>query len=112
MKAKLRKIEVDGQTFLWRAVFLSEESVCLRIWTNGKKTPWVEVVYPFADPWLNFPRSAVPDATTAPSEPLRPGRVAEIIRQVGELHQSSGDRAPPRIYTLTAEGRVAVMPGR
>jgi hypothetical protein len=108
MKAKLRKIKVDDQTFLWRIVRVSQASVCLRVWIDGRKMPWLEVICRFDDPWLSFPESASLDSASANSlqfEPLRPKQIAEIIRQVVERCQSTGQSMAHR-YALARDGHL------
>ncbi len=116
MKAKLRTIQIDDETFLWRVVRLTQASICLRVWIAGKKaSPWVEVICRFDDPWLSFGESAGRDSATSAESarfaPLRPRQIAEIIRKVDERYRTAGDGVIHRVYKLAGDGNLIEVAG-
>ncbi len=116
MKAKLRTIQIDDETFLWRVVRLTQASICLRVWIAGKKaSPWVEVICRFDDPWLSFGESASRDlaksAESVQFVPLRPRQIAEIIRKVDERYRTAGHGVIHRVYELAGDGSLSEIAG-
>ncbi len=72
VKRKVRAINVDGREFVWR-VAKRDDLALVRVWDiNKPRTTWAEFALPHTDPWLDLDRE--------PTAPVRPERVAELIR--------------------------------
>jgi len=99
MENKLRKIHVSGTDFLWTVSLNTNgkaNSIWLRIWISGeKKHPWISILYPYHDPWLNYgvlisiqnvsPEQQHRANTYLQLKPLTPKNVAYMISQAMEL---------------------------
>ncbi len=86
MKKKIRAIKVDNKSFNWRAVRGNQSCLLLRVWVNDqKRMPWIEVEYPYKDPWLFIAEAVEAYSGTVEFnekifEGITPGKVAEIVR--------------------------------
>jgi len=95
---RIRRITVDGVAYRWSVSPADSHWLTLRLWRDGDRTPLADVRVRFDDPWVHYPEILVA-ARHAPDrldelfarEPLRPGRVADLIRAVtaaGGAHTS------------------------
>lgn len=86
MKSKIRKIVVQGKTYVWNVKQIDPNYICLRIWANAVKSiPWLQFRYRFDDPWLHFGELITGGSRAREVlalEPLKPKSVAEIIERV------------------------------
>ena len=85
VKSKIREIQVDSQTYIWRVIEIDWETVLLKVWIKGqKKAPWFSVKKQFDDPWINFSEFAngMLKSDHESSAPITPGLVAAYIRDV------------------------------
>jgi len=109
-----RRIQVDSRTFFWKVSYVTPSTISLRVWAEGRASPpWAEVVCRFDDPWLNFEEmSSLGSAGSKVPfelEPLRPKRVAEIIRTaIPQVEPTAGSQRH-RFFELSAEGKL--VPG-
>lgn len=89
-KNKLRKFNLDGVKYLWRAEMIDPQYLLLRVWLDGNafKNRFVNVRLRFDDPWANFgtllAAGSSEEASKRISEvfvsrPLTPSMVREII---------------------------------
>jgi hypothetical protein len=89
-KHRIRRIAVDGAVYRWRVRMIDPYWVSVRIWRDGERVPSADVRVRFDDPWLLYPEMLLA-ARHAPErfdelfvrEPVRPGRVADLIRACG-----------------------------
>ncbi len=107
MKAKVRKITVDTEKYVWAVTEVDWHTVNLKVWVEGnKRMPWFEVKKKFDEPWINFSELTKSelksdlDSTT----PVTPGLVAFLIKEVKNRKFKSVDNKPIFLKITTDDG--------
>ena len=107
MKSKIREINVDSCTYVWRVTELDWHTIRLKVWIKGnKKFPWFIVEKKFDDPWINFPElcKGKIKSDIESSTPVTPGLVAAYIKELKRQKMESSGNAPIFLKTNSDGG--------